>query len=53
MTEARGDKEWRKRITAKLRGAPTLIFLDNIKLQLDSGSLSAALTEPAAESFPW
>jgi len=46
MTEARDDDEWRKRITAKLREAPPIVLLDNIKRKLDSGSLSSALTEP-------
>ena len=46
MTEARDDDEWRKRITAKLREAPPLVLLDNLKRKLDSGSLSSALTEP-------
>ena len=46
MTEARDDDEWRKRITAKLREAPPMVLLDNIKRKLDSGSLSSALTEP-------
>jgi hypothetical protein len=43
MTEARDEDEWRKRLTAALREAPTLLLLDNVH-SLDSPSLSAAIT---------
>jgi len=44
MTEASSDDEWRKKITSKLREAPTIALIDNVKNRLDSGSLAAALT---------
>jgi transcriptional regulator with XRE-family HTH domain len=44
MTAGRDDDEWRKRITAKLISAPSHILIDNVKLKLTSGDLSAALT---------
>jgi hypothetical protein len=46
MTEGRDDEEWRKRITAKLRQIPALILIDNLREQLDSSALAAALTAP-------
>jgi hypothetical protein len=49
MTEARDEDEWRKRITAKLKLAPTLVVIDNVRRRLESASLSAALTEPVWE----
>lgn len=48
MTEAAGD-EWRKRITAKLRLAPTYVLLDNLRNVLDSSSLASALTSATFE----
>ncbi len=44
MSEAREDDEWRKTLTAVLRGAPMLVALDNLRGRLDSAALSAALT---------
>src|SRR5262249_44458156 len=44
MAEGRDDDEWRKRITAKLRTGESTILIDNIRSQLDSSALSAALT---------
>ena len=44
MTEARDEDEWRKRITAKLRGGPSIILIDNVSRRLDSAALSAAIT---------
>jgi putative DNA primase/helicase len=49
MTEGRDDDEWRKRITAKLITAPTMVLIDNVKRRLDSGALSAALERPLWE----
>jgi hypothetical protein len=46
MVEGRDDEEWRKRITAKLRQVPSFILIDNLRRQLDSSALSAALTAP-------
>ena len=46
MVEGRDDEEWRKRITAKLRQVPSLVLIDNLRRQLDSSALSAALTAP-------
>jgi putative DNA primase/helicase len=44
MTEGRDEDEWRKRITAALRGTPTAILIDNVRAPLDSAALSAVLT---------
>lgn len=44
MTEGRDEDEWRKRITAKLRGAPTHLNIDNLRRRLDSAAVSAAIT---------
>jgi hypothetical protein len=49
MTEGRDDDEWRKRLTAKLITAPTMVLIDNVKRRLDSGALSAALERPLWE----
>lgn len=46
MIEGRDDEEWRKRITAKLRQVPSLILIDNLRQELDSSALAAALTAP-------
>lgn len=46
MTEGRDDEEWRKRITAKLRQIPPLVLIDNLRHELDSSALAAALTAP-------
>jgi len=46
MTEGRDDEEWRKRITAKLRQIPSLVLIDNLRRELDSSALAAALTAP-------
>ena len=32
MTEGRDDEEWRKRLTAKLRQIPSLVLIDNLRL---------------------
>jgi hypothetical protein len=44
MTEARDEDEMRKRLTAKLRQAPSYVILDNLKNRLDSAALCSALT---------
>jgi hypothetical protein len=44
MTEGRDEDEWRKRIFAKLRTAPSTLLLDNIKRRLESGALASAIT---------
>jgi hypothetical protein len=44
MAEGRDDDEWRKRITAKLMTGESIILIDNIRSDLDSSALSAALT---------
>jgi hypothetical protein len=44
MSEGETDEEYRKRITAKLRSAPCVIVIDNVRRRLDSGALAAALT---------
>jgi len=44
MTEGRDEDEWRKRLLAKLRGAPVAISIDNLRRPLDSAALSSVLT---------
>lgn len=44
MTEAKDDEEWRKKVFAKLRGAPAAVLIDNLKRRLDSPALSSVLT---------
>jgi hypothetical protein len=44
ISEARDDDEWRKRITAQLRSARSVVLLDNVTRPLNSGSLASALT---------
>jgi len=44
ISEARDDDEWRKRITAQLRSARTVVLLDNVTRPLNSGALASALT---------
>src|SRR6266542_1563817 len=46
ITEARGEEEWRKRITAVLRNGRPVTMIDNIQARLDSAALSAAITSP-------
>jgi hypothetical protein len=43
-TEGRDEDEWRKRITAKLRGAPQFLSIDNLKGRLDSAAVASVLT---------
>jgi hypothetical protein len=44
MTEGKDEDEWRKRVFAKLRSAPSVLLLDNLKRRLESGALSSAIT---------
>jgi hypothetical protein len=44
MSEGRDEDEWRKRVFAKLRTAPAVLLLDNLKRRLESGALSSAIT---------
>lgn len=44
MTEGESEDEWRKRITSKLIGLPSVIVIDNLRRRLDSAALSSALT---------
>jgi putative DNA primase/helicase len=46
MVEGRDDEEWRKRLTAKLRQIPSVVFIDNLRRRLDSSAVAAALTAP-------
>jgi hypothetical protein len=46
MHEGQDDEEWRKRLTAKLRQVPSLVLIDNLRHELDSSALAAALTAP-------
>lgn len=44
LTEGREEEEWRKRVTAKLRGGPAVIGIDNLRRRLESSALSGAIT---------
>jgi hypothetical protein len=44
MTEGRDEDEWRKRVLAKLMGAPSIIFIDNVRRRVDASSLASAVT---------
>jgi putative DNA primase/helicase len=44
LFEGSNEDEWRKRITAKLLDAGSIVLIDNLRNRLDSGALSAALT---------
>ncbi|MBA3009522.1 MAG: toprim domain-containing protein [Proteobacteria bacterium] len=44
MTEGRNDDEWRKKLTAKLKSNPAVIFIDNVRYEIDSAPLAAVLT---------
>jgi len=49
LTEGRDEDEWRKRLTSKLLGGPSVVLLDNLRRRLESAALSAAITAPAWE----
>jgi hypothetical protein len=49
MAEGSSEDEWRKRMTAKVRTAPTFILIDNIRQRLDSAVVSSAITAPVWE----
>jgi hypothetical protein len=49
MSEGRDEDEWRKRLTAKLRSAPSIIMIDNIRRRLDSAVVASALTATEIE----
>ncbi len=49
MTEGRDEDEWRKRITAKLRGAEAFFLIDNLGARLQSPALASAITTPRWE----
>jgi hypothetical protein len=49
MTAGRDEEEWRKRITSKLRTAPTFVLIDNVQHRIDSAQLAAAITAPVWE----
>jgi putative DNA primase/helicase len=44
MAEGRDDDEWRKRITAKLKDANSIVLIDNVRKRIESSALSAAIT---------
>jgi hypothetical protein len=44
LTEARDDDEWRKRVTATLRGGRSVILIDNLKRHLDNPHLASVIT---------
>lgn len=46
MAQCRDGDEWRKRITASLRGGHAAIQIDNVTTTLDSGELAMAITIP-------
>lgn len=49
MTESRSDDEFSRKIHSKLRSGPSVIFLDNLRIRLDSAALAAALTNDVIE----
>ncbi len=49
MTEGRSEEEWRKRLTARLRGAPEVVLIDNLRARLTSSALASAITGGAWE----
>jgi putative DNA primase/helicase len=49
MTESRSDDEFSRKIHSKLRSGPAVIFLDNLRIRLDSAALAAALTNDVIE----
>jgi putative DNA primase/helicase len=49
MAEGRDSDEWRKRITAKLRTAPSFFLIDNVRHKLDSGALAQMITTGMVE----
>ncbi len=44
MTEGRDEDEWRKRLTARLRGGAAVVLIDNLRHRLETANLAAALT---------
>jgi hypothetical protein len=44
MTEGKDEDEWRKRLLAKLRSAPSVVLVDNLKRRLETAALSSAVT---------
>lgn len=44
MSEGRDEDEWRKRITAVLRGGALVTLIDNLRGKLDSAAVSSAIT---------
>lgn len=46
MAQCRDGDEWRKRITATLRGGHAAVQIDNVTSALDSGELAMAITIP-------
>lgn len=46
MAQCREGDEWRKRITAALRGGHAAVQIDNVTMALDSGELAMAITIP-------
>lgn len=49
MTEGKDEDEWRKRITARLRGSPCAVLIDNLRRRLDSSALAAVITADVHE----
>src|SRR5262249_42625550 len=49
MTEGKDDHEWERQLTARLRGSPTIVLIDNIRTGLDSAVLSSAITSQVYE----
>lgn len=49
MAEARDPDEWRKRLVAKFRSAPTVLCIDNLQDRLDSSALALAVTSSVIE----
>jgi hypothetical protein len=49
LTEGRDEDEWRKRLSAMLRGGREVVLIDNLRRRLESAALAAAITTPVWE----
>jgi hypothetical protein len=49
ISELESDEEWRKTITTLRHESRAVIWIDNVKSKLDSGTLAKALTAPTHE----
>jgi len=49
MTEGRDEDEWRKRLTAVLRGGSQFLLIDNLRRRLESSAVASAITSSVWE----